>query len=397
MAVAVELFFLLSMFTCVCGTGFHRGFWFWKILLTLGGCVGFMFIPPESFDIVAYIWTARVLSMVFVIIQLFLILAFAYDWNDQWVDNAFTEGNNKNCWLAAVLTCSLFLYIVAFAGIVLLYIGYECSFANTITSITLIVVVLFTAVALFREKLTGGEGAILPAAVSASYPVYLAWSALESNPNDSCKPFRANTEGGGGVMAVGIFIAALSMMWLANTSASSAKSLVNGGHGHVDEQGAGEKSQPELIYTVSDDGRTGQDVRREQQGGYEEASEAPAQGNHERLQTAAFYFVLIVTTMYMSMVVTDWGQTEVQAATSTGQMWVKVISQWITFILFLWTLLAPRFLTDRDFSNEGSQGGRTKPRSSRGSTIEMSENKQQRRRRSSSSGGARQETSLANV
>lgn len=31
-------------------------------------------------------------------------------------------------------------------------------------------------------------------------------------------------------------------------------------------------------------------------------------------------------------------------------MWVKIVAQWVTILLFSWTLVAPKLFPDRDFS-----------------------------------------------
>ena len=46
---------------------------------------------------------------------------------------------------------------------------------------------------------------------------------------------------------------------------------------------------------------------------------------------------------------------QVASSSTTGQigeasMWVRIISQWVTLALFMWTLVAPRCFPERDFS-----------------------------------------------
>jgi hypothetical protein len=31
-------------------------------------------------------------------------------------------------------------------------------------------------------------------------------------------------------------------------------------------------------------------------------------------------------------------------------MWVKIVAQWLTMLLFAWTLAAPKLFPDRDFT-----------------------------------------------
>ena len=65
--------------------------------------------------------------------------------------------------------------------------------------------------------------------------------------------------------------------------------------------------------------------------------------------------VLAVVSCWFSMALTAWGSIQSggdAANPQVGQvsMWVIVGSQWIALSLYLWTLVAPRFFPERDFS-----------------------------------------------
>ena len=34
---------------------------------------------------------------------------------------------------------------------------------------------------------------------------------------------------------------------------------------------------------------------------------------------------------------------------SMGAVWVKIVSSWVTLLLYAWTIVAPLILTDREF------------------------------------------------
>ncbi|TYZ62326.1 hypothetical protein PybrP1_009350 [[Pythium] brassicae (nom. inval.)] len=61
-----------------------------------------------------------------------------------------------------------------------------------------------------------------------------------------------------------------------------------------------------------------------------------------------FYFMMVLAGLYMAMVLTDWDSAD---GSSNGvSMWVKIAAQWLTILLFTWTLVAPKLFPDRDFS-----------------------------------------------
>jgi hypothetical protein len=68
-----------------------------------------------------------------------------------------------------------------------------------------------------------------------------------------------------------------------------------------------------------------------------------------------FHFVLICAMMYVTAVLTQW--TTVSTLDSSSYtfdngltaMWIKVVTSWISNILFIWTLIAPIIFPDRNF------------------------------------------------
>ncbi len=69
----------------------------------------------------------------------------------------------------------------------------------------------------------------------------------------------------------------------------------------------------------------------------------------------AFHLIMCLSGLYMSMMLTNWGASDAKPeAGTTGvgweSLWVKIISQWLTILLYTWTLVAPVLMPDRDFS-----------------------------------------------
>lgn len=83
-----------------------------------------------------------------------------------------------------------------------------------------------------------------------------------------------------------------------------------------------------------------------------------------------FHLLMVLASLYMAMVLTNWGSTNGYVATSLKMnrsitelscfssssttdaaisMWVKISSQWATIGLYIWTLAAPSLFPDRNF------------------------------------------------
>ena len=68
-----------------------------------------------------------------------------------------------------------------------------------------------------------------------------------------------------------------------------------------------------------------------------------------------FHIMFTLATMYLMMTLTNWyspGDTQGIETISANMaaVWVKAISAWLCFGIYMWTLLAPVVLPDRDFS-----------------------------------------------
>lgn len=59
-----------------------------------------------------------------------------------------------------------------------------------------------------------------------------------------------------------------------------------------------------------------------------------------------------LATLYVMMTLTNWFNPSSNLSdyeANEGAMWVKIVSGWLCAGLYVWTLVAPLILTDRDF------------------------------------------------
>ena len=69
-----------------------------------------------------------------------------------------------------------------------------------------------------------------------------------------------------------------------------------------------------------------------------------------------FHALFGLATLFIMMTLTNWyspGKLNVSIDTISANMsavWVKIISAWLCFAIYMWTLVAPVVLQDRDFS-----------------------------------------------
>ncbi|XP_073678607.1 serine incorporator 2 [Garra rufa] len=328
----------------------QNGFWFFKFLILVALTVGAFFIPDGMFNTVWY-YFGVVGSFIFILIQLILLVDFAHTWNQKWVENA--ENGNSKCWYAALLSFTLVHYICAFAAVVLFYIFYtqpdDCAEHKAFISLNLIFCFIVSVVAILpKVQEAQPSSGLLQASLISLYTMYLTWSAMSNNPNRKCNPSLLSLVNGGPTAATPTVAPGITTQWwdaqsivglvifllctLYASIRSSNNSQVNKLMQTEEVQGLAADSED-----VSEDG-----VRR-------------AVDNEEENVTYSysfFHFSLFLASLYIMMTLTNWYQPETDYTamkTTMPSVWVKICSSWLGLALYLWTLVAPLILPDREF------------------------------------------------
>ncbi|KAI1901717.1 hypothetical protein AGOR_G00037270 [Albula goreensis] len=328
----------------------QNGFWFFKFLILVGITVGAFFIPDGTFNTVWY-YFGVVGSFIFIIIQLILLIDFAHTWNQAWVENA-EEGNSK-CWFAALLSFTFLHYALAFSAMVLFYVFYthpdDCTENKVFISLNLIFCVIVSIVSILpKVQEAQPQSGLLQSSLISLYTMYVTWSAMTNNPNRKCNPSLLSLVSGSstpsptsapgevqwwdaqGIVGLVIFLFCTLYASIRSSNNSQVNKLMQ------TEEGQGLAADVEA--TPGDDG-----VRR-------------AVDNEEDGVTYSysfFHFSLFLASLYIMMTLTNWYQpdSDYHAMLSTmPAVWVKISSSWLGLALYLWTMVAPLVLPNRDFS-----------------------------------------------
>ncbi|KAG6623814.1 TMS membrane protein [Phytophthora cinnamomi] len=336
--------------------------------------VGSFYIPNSFFD--GYVPFTRAASGFFILFQIFSIVSVSYQVRDTLLDGieqaekAEARGDVSKgvCASSVCLWKTAFLGVCAVSmvcigsGITYLYMRFaDCDLGLAFTTITIASagLLIITCVSPWIEV-----GLLPPCAISA-YLVLMCWQALVSNPVKSCEHRRhpppspqdeesSNTDS---VIANAV-IAAFAMTWTSwRTSSAATKMLVRRRRSPQDRE------MP-VARPVSDDRHHDQqfasvvvvDVHSDQQHTDESPPLSPAgttveppQPNRELIHEPwQFYSMMCLAGLYMAMVLTDWNSAD--GSFNNVSMWVKIVAQWVTILLFAWTLVAPKLFPDRDFS-----------------------------------------------
>lgn len=325
----------------------HHGSWHLKFLawLVLNG-LPFLFPNPV---IIAYAWVARIGSGLFLVVQMVILLDFAAAWNDSWVSK-----HSEN-WLYALLAVTVISYSGSLVVIGFLYHWYgahkDCSLNTTLITLTLVMALAFSMVSV-HPSVKGGS--LMPSSLICAYCVYLCFSALSSEPSG----YHCNGLANDGVavsettLCVGMLITMVSVVYSALRAGSNSQFF------QVADEAASGNLQSSSHYThlmaptedpdaialePEDADLEDQEMTR--------ASEARPRGP-VAYNYAFFHLIFALANMYVAMLMTGWGsgaEEEDRIDLGWTSVWVKIVSQWVTALLYSWTLLAPVVMPDRDF------------------------------------------------
>ncbi|NWU95122.1 SERC3 protein, partial [Upupa epops] len=343
----------------------HNGFWFFKIAAIVALMVGAFYIPEGTFTTALFV-TGICGAFLFILIQLVFLVDFVHSWNESWV-NKMEEGNTK-CWYAALLSCTSLFYALSLVFIVLLYTFYtkpdDCTENKLFISINMILCFAVSVVSILpKVQEHQPRSGLLQSSVITLYTMYLTWSAMSNEPERNCNPsllnlitqiaaptvVPANTtvipatpappkslQWWDAQSVVGLVIFVLCLLYSSIRSSSNSqvnKLTLSGSDSAIlnDTIGLGSGTAEEgEVRRVMDNERDG------------------VQYNY-----SIFHFMLFLASLYIMMTLTNWYSPDADFKMMTSKwpaVWVKMTSSWLCLVLYLWPLVAPLVLTNRDFS-----------------------------------------------
>jgi serine incorporator 1/3 len=294
--IGMSIWFVFLSIVSTCTSKIHRGLWGIKILFLIVLTTGLFFTPIVGQPV--YVQFARAVSGFFLVSQIVAFIDVAYRWNSFFVDKAYNDydGENKT-WLNLALIFCLIIALGTISSIILLYVNYNnCTRQMVFITISAVLVIGATLLQLHAQDT---DSSLMTSCIVGLYVVYLCWVAVSSDECNHEKPTNQR-------LLLGCLVTTCSLAW--------------------------------TCYSVGT-----QDV-------YSEISDEEDPDNEEDPDSqsmALFHGIMAIGSIYISMLLTKWGTTS--GHYSDAQMWVSIVSQWISVAIYIWTILAPRICSQRDF------------------------------------------------
>jgi len=386
----------------------YASLWAPKTIVLLILIIVSFLLPNDVFA--GYNWIALVGAAIFIIVQIIVLIDFACDWAGSWVakmeqngdeyaDDWDCEASCNNRYFLALMGSSIGMFTLALVTVILLYVFFTreyvpdgCSagslnaFFITVQLIMSLTCAICSILPVVKDRIP--DSGLLQSSFIAIYTAYLVASALLSEPKswkEGCNRYYTDTvvvessdsSDSGTLLAwyhgissmehftsfIGAVITVVAACYSTFSASGSTDKLI------VSEDTTADKAS--VIAKVADD-ETGSASAASDSASGSASDSAPAKKSEPKQHSARmanvpmnfslFHVAFMLGAMYIQQLLTNWetitstdGSSsgsvlqEITVDSGVGSVWVKIVSSWLVFLLYLWSLFAPVIFPDRDF------------------------------------------------
>ncbi|XVF38130.1 hypothetical protein REPUB_Repub20aG0072000 [Reevesia pubescens] len=302
----------------------HHGGWIAKLVIWILLVILMFFLP--NVVITVYGTLSKFGAGLFLLVQVIILLDCTHSWNDAWVEK------DEQKWYIALLAISIGCYLVSFvfSGILFIWFnpsGHDCGLNIFFIVMTMVLAFSFGIIALHPTV----NGSLLPASVISVYCAYVCYTGLSSEPRDYvCNGLHNKSAVSISTLILGMLTTVLSVIYSALRAGSSTTFL-----SPPSSPRSGSK-KPLL---------EGEDVEEGKEKKEKEAR--PVSYSY-----SFFHLIFALASMYSAMLLSGWTSTsESSELVDVGwtSVWVRICTEWVTAALYVWTLVAPLIIPDREF------------------------------------------------
>lgn len=344
----------------------QNGYWGPKVIAWLA-LVVMSFLIPDTFFQVWGNYVSRFGAMLFLLLGLILLVDLAHTWAEFCLEKI--EETESKGWRTVLIGSTLGMYIASLAMTIVMYIffsGSNCSMNNAVITINLIMWLLasFVSVNPTVQEFNPKAG-LAQAAMVAIYCTYLTMSAVSMEPDDKqCNPLIRSQGTRTTSIVIGAIVTMLTVAYTTTRAATQSLGLGSSGairlpeddeHGLVTQQpGSRREMRAEALRRAVEEGSLPADALLSDDDESDDGNGTP--GDDERQRTQYNYSVFHV----IFFLATTWIASLLDMSISADQdgdfapvgrtyfaSWVKVVSAWLCYALYTWTLVAPVVLPER--------------------------------------------------
>lgn len=368
--------------------GLQNGFWGPKIIVWFAFIV-ISFLIPEKFFMVWGDYFASVGAMLFVLLGLILLVDLAHTWVEYCMDKYHDESNpNGNIWRWTLVISAGCMYAASITMTILMYMFFAasgCSMNISAITINLIVMCLVTIISVQPSiQDTNQRAGIGQAAMVCVYCTYLTFSAVCMEPDDKhCNPLIRARGARTSTVVLGAVVTMLTIAYTTTRAATQGFVMGNpnaasnayvqlpeddvySDHDLVTQQPPATRRQMALQAAIAE-GSLPASATLDSDSDSDDDDESSSNKKRKNLKDderrgtqynySLFHVIFLLATCWVATLLTQSIDADSDASSDFQPIgrtywasWIKIISAWICYAIYTWSLVAPLVLTGREFS-----------------------------------------------
>ncbi|KAL5364166.1 membrane protein TMS1 [Aspergillus floccosus] len=347
----------------------QNGFWGPKIILWIAFVVVSFFIPEPFFFVYGH-YISFICAMLFLLLGLILLVDLAHSWAEMCLQKI--EDQDSRVWRGLLIGSTLGMYLASLVMTILMYIFFargDCAMNQAAITINLVVflIISFVSVQPVVQESNPRAG-LAQAAMVTAYCTYLTMSAVSMEPDDKqCNPLIRSRGTRTASIVLGAIVTMATIAYTTTRAATQGIALGSKG-GHNYSQLGSEDNEHGLVTQQPTSRR---EMRAEALRAAVASGSLPASAlddsddesddeldtkDDERGSTqynySLFHVIFFLATTWVATLLTqNLDPNTVDDFAPVGRTywasWVKIISAWVCYAIYLWTLIAPVLLPDR--------------------------------------------------
>lgn len=350
----------------------QNGYWGPKVVAWLA-LVVLSFLIPDEFFMFWGNYISLIAAMLFLMLGLILLVDLAHTWAEYCLTQI--EDTDSGTWRFILIGSTLGMYIGSLAMTILQYVFFAssgCSMNQAVITINLLLWVAVSIISVHPSiQEVNPKAGLAQSAMVAIYCSYLTMSAVSMEPDDDgskhCNPFAFSQGTRTTTVVLGAIVTMLTVAYTTTRAATQSLGLGNnrGGIRLPDEDehdlvttqpSARREMRAEALRRAIEEGSLPADAMLsddEEDGSSGKNSTHDDERSSTQYNYAVFHIIFFLATAWVATLITQGYDLDKQDGdfVSVGRTywasWVKIVSSWICYVMYTWTLVAPIVLPDR--------------------------------------------------
>lgn len=343
----------------------QNGYWGPKIIAWIAFVV-MSFLIPDEFFVVWGKYVSLIGAMLFLILGLILLVDLAHTWAEYCL--AQIEETDSRFWRAVLIGSTLGMFLASLAMTIVQYIFFaqdKCAMNQAVITINLILflVVSFVSVNPTVQEHNSKAG-LAQAAMVAVYCTYLTMSAVSMEPDDkNCNPLLRGSGTRNTSKVIGAVVTMLTIAYTTTRAATQNLGMGSSGairlpeedeHDLVTQQPSSRREmRAEALRRAVEEGSLPANALLsddESDDGHDTAHDDERSGT--QYSYSMFHIIFFLATTWVAFLLTmnhdlEKGEKFAGVGRTYTASWIKIVSAWFCYGMYIWTLVAPIVLPDR--------------------------------------------------